>query len=79
MELIRTIARRWLRPLVASSELPAAGSLACASGYHASVHDHAHGINRFRGPTRWNGALFVFCDSHTARLNKKSTTASSNN
>ena len=44
-------------------------------GHPANVRDPGRGIGRspdgFGGPPQWNGAVFSFCDGHTALLNSK--------
>lgn len=44
-------------------------------GHPANVRDPALGVDRspdgFGGPPSWNGAIFSFCDGHTALINKK--------
>jgi prepilin-type processing-associated H-X9-DG protein len=44
-------------------------------GHPANVRDPGRGIDRspdgFGGPPQWGGAMFSFCDGHTAVLNRK--------
>jgi prepilin-type processing-associated H-X9-DG protein len=44
-------------------------------GHPANIRDPARGIDRspdgFGAPPSWNGAIFAFCDGHTALINRK--------
>jgi hypothetical protein len=44
-------------------------------GHPANIRDPGRGIDRspngFGGPPQWGGAMFSFCDGHTAVLNRK--------
>jgi hypothetical protein len=44
-------------------------------GHPANIRDPSLGIDRspngFGGPPSWNGAVFSFCDGHTALINRK--------